>query len=136
MTQALSSLNISPWQFLGVAVLTQVLLNSKADSIVGNTLARLVEELKTGIKKTINDFPVIALTGAFTFFAHQCIPSSALHLSLSTIAGTEGSLKVALFVSGVFALKAALAPYLATVIKKEKPNASMGVSIDLEKRKN
>lgn len=116
MTEPLSNLNISPWQFLGVIVIAQVLLKTKTNGVAITRLGLLFDELNTGAKNVICDFPVIALTGGFTYIAHQLIPARAGHLLLSTLGGAEGSLKVAAFVSGVFALKAAFSTYFQTTL--------------------
>lgn len=138
MTQEISNLNISPWQFVGVVVLAQVLANCcRAENAIGTRLGYLIDDLSTGVKKTIYDFPVIALTGGFTYIIHQYIPSSASHLSLSTLGGAEGSLKVATFVSGVFALKAALSSYFEThVTRKQVRNIPDGALIDQAKNQS
>ena len=110
-TQSMVSFNIPLWQLAGVAVLTQVLIKSNRDDVIGGRLASLIDGLHTGLKHVIWDSPVIAFTGALTYFAHQIIPPHNLNLSLTSLPGAEGSLKVAAFVCGVFALKSALTSY-------------------------
>jgi len=115
MTQpAAFSLSFSAWHTTVGIVALSLLLREPITKIVGKRLDEMVDAVYEAGSNAIVDFPVIALVSGLTYVAHQWAAHTPA-LLLSTDA--EGSLKVAAFVGGVFALKSALTPLLEKVTK-------------------
>ncbi len=108
------SVNFSAWHITAGMVALNLLLRKPITELIGKHLDQMVDAVYEAGNNVILDFPVIALASGLTYYAHQLIATAPAFL-LSTDA--EGSLKVAAFVGGVFALKSALTPLLEKVTK-------------------
>lgn len=121
MTQMSVNLNISPLHLAGAVIVSTLIYQG----IFTERLRHFIDELYTGAKNVLYDFPMVSLTGGFTYMAHQLILTHAPHLSLSTETTAEGSLKVAAFVAAYFALRAALSTFFQdTVFKRQEATPS------------
>jgi hypothetical protein len=118
------SINVSPTHLVAAVVISQILFREKITEIVGKHFHDMTDILLAAGKNLVLDFPVIALTTGLTYAEQQLTPYAPA-LSLSS----EGAMKAATFVGGVFALKSALAPLLKQVTKPKKEAISHGTML-------
>jgi hypothetical protein len=116
VNQALQSpFNVSVLQVVVAIGLVQLIFRSPLTDVVALKLNEMIDQACGALRRTIKDSSVIALASVVTFVAHQLATKNFPALSLSSQPGTTGSLKVAAFVAGVFALNATLSAYLKRV---------------------
>jgi hypothetical protein len=109
------SINISPLHIVAAVFISQILFKDKFMEVVGRRLNDIIDTAYAVGKNVVVEFPVTVLATGLTFGLHQLTPyAPALVLS------TEGSMKVAAFVGGVFALKSALYPVLEKLTEHKK----------------
>ncbi len=116
------SIHISPLHLIAAVFISQILFKDKFMDVVGRRLNDVIDTAYAAGKNVILESPVTILAAGLTFGVHQLTPHfPALALS------SEGSMKAAAFVGGVFALKSALAPLLerVTETKGEVTHATM-----------
>jgi hypothetical protein len=103
---------MSAFQVVTILAISQVLNKTSLSDSIARRLEEMFDKIYGGIRNAIYDSPTIAIAGGITYLAHQLVIRTIPSLSLAIQAGTEGSLKVAAFVGGVFTLRAALSTYL------------------------
>lgn len=108
------SLNISPLPLIAAVLLSQILFKDKFTDVVEKRLNELIDTTYAAGKNVILESPVTALAAGLTFAVHQLIPRIPALASFS-----EDSMKAAVFVGGMFALKSALTPLLEKVTERE-----------------
>ncbi len=118
MTQPINfSINISPTYLVAAVVISEFIFRDRIMDSVGKRLNDMIDTVYAAGKHIALDSPVIALATGLTYAVHQLTPyAPCLELS------TEGSMKAAAFVGGVFALKSALTPLLEKTIEGETDN--------------
>lgn len=108
------SLNISAFHLVAAAAVTPILFRASFSELVGRRFDEMIETVYGAGKNMILDSPLIALVAGLTYAVHQFSQHNpALVLS------SEGSMKAAAFVGGMFALKSALTPLLEKVTESE-----------------
>jgi hypothetical protein len=122
------SINISSTQLVAAVVISQILFRDSLMNVVGKRFKDMFDTVCAAGKNLVLESPVIALATGLTYAVHQLTPY-APYLELST----EGSMKAAAFVGGVFALKSALTPLLEKTIEGETDNLMKSVS-SMEKK--
>jgi hypothetical protein len=109
------SINISPLHLVAAVFISQVLFKEKFTEIVGRRLNDIIDTVYASGKNVVLESPVTVLAAGSTFAVHLLTPYyPALALS------SEGSMKAAMFVGGVFALKSALSPLLEKLTELQK----------------
>ncbi len=118
MTQPLASQLTGPvLQLVAAIAISQILVKSPLTDLAGEKLRELSEALIEGSKNVIYDTPVIAISAGLTYFFQELAIQRLPSLSLSAQGGT--SLKVALCVAGILAVRSALSAYLERVANRE-----------------
>jgi hypothetical protein len=117
------SINISAFHLMAAVAITPILFRA---SFSEKRFDEMLETVYAAGKNLILDSPVIAFVTGLTYAVHEFSQSNpALVLSL------EGSMKAAVFVGGMFALKSVLTPLLEKVTESK-----LGVLLDLSQSQN
>jgi hypothetical protein len=110
MAQPVSiSLHISPWPVVAAVLVSQIIYRDRFMDAIGHRFNNILDTVYAVSKKVVLESPVTVLAAGLTYGVHQ-LTTYAPALALST----EGSMKVAIFVGGIFLLKSALSPVLET----------------------
>jgi hypothetical protein len=117
MAQALSPYAVPVLQIVaGVAVLQIMNGTNPLTSFVAKKITEISEEFLEAAKKVIFDSPVIAISTGLTYLVQEFVPPQIPSLSLAMPGCT--SLKTAMYVAGILAIRSALSLYLERVANK------------------
>lgn len=117
------SINFSPLHLFSAVIISQIFLSNKMSDTFKFLITDTINTTLAGGKKIVLDSPVIALATGLTYAVQKLTPYVP-YLELSS----EGAMKAATFVGGVFALKSSLTPLLGIVTKIEHNEEKTGVS--------